>query len=303
MTASETPSGGKSLLVDRLRRSTIYREYEEAFRETTGLPFSLRAIDSFGLAHHGDPNENPFCALMAQSNQSCAGCLQLQKKIEDQAGLEPKTLKCFAGLCDSAVPVRVGDNLIAFLNTGQILLHKPSREQFVRTTRTLLKWGTEIDLKRLEEAYFQTRVVNQRQYASVLRLLAVFSQHLSALSNDLVIKEAAGEPPVVKRARVYITARHTEELTLGEVAKSVNKSAFHFCKMFKKATGMTFTSYLARVRVEKVKNLMLNPHKRISEVAYEAGFQSLSQFNRVFRGVAGESPSDYRTRLHPNEKN
>ena len=75
-------------------------------------------------------------------------------------------------------------------------------------------------------------------------------------------------------------------------------SAFYFCKTFKKATGMTFTDYLARVRIEKVKNLLLNPHKRVSEAAYEAGFQSLSQFNRVFRRIAGESPTVYRERLH-----
>jgi len=78
----------------------------------------------------------------------------------------------------------------------------------------------------------------------------------------------------------------------------VNMSAFYFCKTFKKATGMTFTDYLARVRVEKVKNLLLNPNKRVSEAAYEAGFQSLSQFNRVFRRIGGESPSTYRDRLH-----
>jgi len=75
-------------------------------------------------------------------------------------------------------------------------------------------------------------------------------------------------------------------------------SAFYFCKIFKKATGLTFTDYLARVRVEKVKNLLLNPHRRVSEAAYEAGFQSLSQFNRVFRRIAGESPSIYREKLH-----
>jgi AraC-like DNA-binding protein len=75
-------------------------------------------------------------------------------------------------------------------------------------------------------------------------------------------------------------------------------SAFYFCKTFKKATGMTFTDYLARVRVEKVKNLLLNPHKRVSEAAYEVGFQSLSQFNRVFRRIAGEAPTTYRDRLH-----
>lgn len=82
------------------------------------------------------------------------------------------------------------------------------------------------------------------------------------------------------------------------MARAVNMSAFYFCKSFRKATGMTFTDYLARVRVEKVRNLLLNPHKRISEAAYEAGFQSLSQFNRVFRRVAGEAPTAYRARLH-----
>jgi AraC-like DNA-binding protein/ligand-binding sensor protein len=300
MQDTETPSGRSRILVERLNRSKIYRDYERAFRDTTGLPLNLRSIEAFDLPHHEDPNENPFCALMAQSNQSCAACLQMQKKIEDQASLEPKTLRCFAGLCDSAVPVRVGENLIAFLNTGQILLHKPSHQEFAKTTRNLLKWGAEVDLKRLEEAYFNTRVVPKRQYESVLRLLAVFSQHLSSLSNELMVKEAAGESPAMTRARVYIAAHHTDELTLGEVAKAVNMSAFYFCKIFKKTTGITFTGYLARVRVEKVKNLMLNPHKRISEAAYETGFQSLSQFNRVFRRLAGESPSEYRERLHPS---
>jgi len=52
------------------------------------------------------------------------------------------------------------------------------------------------------------------------------------------------------------------------------------------------------VRVEIVKQLLLNPHKRVSEAAYEAGFQSLSQFNRVFRRIAGEAPSTYREKLH-----
>jgi AraC-like DNA-binding protein len=52
------------------------------------------------------------------------------------------------------------------------------------------------------------------------------------------------------------------------------------------------------VRIEKVKNLLLNPHKRVSEAAFEAGFQSLSQFNRVFKKIEGMSPSDFREQLH-----
>jgi len=289
---------GKRKLVDQLRKSQIYRDYERAFRETTGLPLVLREAESFNLPHRGDPNESPFCALMAGTNHSCAACLKLQKNLEDQATLEPKTLRCFAGFCDSAVPVRVGNNLIAFLQTGQIFLNPPTKSQFAKTARMLLAFGAEVDMGSAEEAYFQSRVVNRRQYESILRLLSIFAQHLSSISNQLMVEEESSEAPSIGKARAFILERHADEIGLGDVARSVNMSAYYFCKSFRRSTGLTFTDYLARVRVEKVKNLLLNPNKRVSEAAYEAGFQSLSQFNRVFRRVAGESPSDHRDRLH-----
>jgi AraC-like DNA-binding protein len=64
--------------------------------------------------------------------------------------------------------------------------------------------------------------------------------------------------------------------------------------MFKKAAGMTFTEYVSRVRIEKAKNLLLNPHARVSEVAFASGFQSIPHFNRVFRKYAGMAPRAYR---------
>lgn len=298
MSQEPVSSQQSRLLVAQLKRSRIFRDYEQAFRETTGLPLALRPIEAFDLPHHGDPKEAPFCALMARSNKSCAACLQLQRRVEEEARLEPQTLKCFAGLCDSAVPVRVGNNLIAFLQTGQILLHRPEAAEFVRATKELLKFGAEVDVKRLEEAYFQTRVVAKKQYDSILRLLTIFAQHLSALSNQLLVEAETTGMPSITKARTLIAERFADELSLGEVARAVNMSAFYFCKSFKKVTGMTFTDYLARVRVEKVKNILLDPNKRISEAAYDAGFQSLSQFNRVFRRIAGEPPTVYRARLH-----
>ena len=294
---AESPSRRSRTIVGQLARSEIYRDYERAFRDATGLPLSLRAVEAFDLPHQGEQNENPFCALMATSNQSCAACLQLQRKVEESAGLELKTLKCFAGLCDSAVPIRVGQDLIAFLQTGQILLHKPSKREFSQAARQLLNWGVDTDLKQVEEAYFQTRVLTKAQYESILRLLGIFAQHLASLSNQIIVQEEKSESPQIARARAFITEHQDEDVSLSEVAKAVNMSAFYFCKMFKQATGLTFTDYLARIRVEKVKNMLLDPHKRVSEVAFAAGFQSLSQFNRVFRKVAGEAPSSYRERI------
>jgi len=298
MDSRETPDRRSRVIVDQLKRSEIYRDYERAFQEATGLPLNLRPIETFDLPHQDSSYENPFCALMGSTNQTCAACLQLQRKMEEAAGLKPKTLKCFAGLCDSAVPIRVGEDLIAFLQTGQILLHRPNRREFSRIARQLIQWGADVDLKRVEEAYFRSRVLTKPQYESILRLLTIFAQHLAALSNQLIVQEEKAESPQIARAKVFITDHQGEDLSLSAVARAVNMSAFYFCKVFKQATGLTFTDYLARIRVEKVKNLLLDPHKRISEVAFAAGFQSLSQFNRVFRKIAGEAPTAYRERVH-----
>jgi AraC-like DNA-binding protein len=284
--------------IDRLKRSRIYRDYEEAFRATTGLPLNLRALDAFDLPHHNKPNENPFCALMANTNQSCAACLQHQRRVEEAAQLEVKTLKCFAGLCESTVPVRVGDNLVAYLQTGQVFIDRPDKRKFAAATRRIIQFGTQIDLKRAEETWFQSRVLDRDQYEAILRLLKIFALHLAAVGHELAIQAEHAEAPAITKARAFISVRCGEDIALAEVARAVNMSVFYFCKSFKKATGMTFTTYLARVRVEKVKNLLLNPHKRISEIAFEAGFQSLSQFNRVFRRIAGQSPLVYRAALH-----
>jgi AraC-like DNA-binding protein/ligand-binding sensor protein len=288
----------KNQLVEQLRRSQVYRDYARAFREATGLPLALKERGSFNLPHHGDPNENPFCARMAGSNHSCARCLELQRGLEDQAMAETKTVNCFAGLADSAVPVRVGEKLVAYLQTGQILLRPPTPAGLARLEEMLESLGIGEERVQLVQTFSQTRVITRAHYQSILQLLTIFAQHLSSLSNQLVVREEASELPAIRAARTYITEHHAEELTLAQVAQAVNMSPFYFCKTFRRSTGLTFTDYVARVRVEVVRQMLLDPNKRVSEAAFAAGFQSLSQFNRVFRRISGESPSAYREKLH-----
>jgi YesN/AraC family two-component response regulator len=159
------------------------------------------------------------------------------------------------------------------------------------------EWGVEADLQQLRDAYFDTRVITPKQYASSVRLLSIFAEHLSMVSNQVVVQQQTAEPPVITRAKHFILEHQNEDLSLGQVAKAVNTSTFYFCKMFKKATGVNFTDYLSRVRIEKAKNLLLNPNLRISEIAYEVGFQSLTHFNRVFKKIVGQSPTEYRSHL------
>jgi AraC-like DNA-binding protein len=293
-----TPAQDSSRSVmNHLGQSGIFHDYRQAFETATGLPLALRATGSFQSPLHQSKQVNPFCALMAANNKACASCLQLQQRMEEEATFGTRTLQCFAGLTESAVPIRVGDKVLGHLQTGQILTQAPTKARFRRVAQQLARWGSAVDVRRLETAYFQTRVLARRQYDSAVNLLAVFAQHLAALSNQVMVQEASAENPVIARARAFIAGHQGEDLTLQAVAQAVHVSEFHFCKLFKRCTGLTFTDYLARVRIESVKLLLLNPHKRVSEAAFEAGFQSLSQFNRVFHRIAGESPRQHRERL------
>jgi len=285
---------GDKQLVEKLTRSAIYRDYARAFSAATGMPLALRPVEHWQLAMHGSPDENPFCALMARSNRICAAGLEVQRKLTERAGDRRKTVTCFAGFSESAVPIRVGDQLIGFLQTGQVLLKQPSKFRFDRAAKKLVDWGATVDLGKARDAYFHTKVLSKKQYRSMLRLLEIFGRHLSILSNQLATEKSAAEPPAISRARQFIAKNQGGAICLATVAKAVNTSTFYFCKLFKRTTGLTFTEYLARVRIEKAKALLLEPNRRISEVAYDVGFQSLTHFNRVFRKIEGQSPSNYR---------
>ena len=284
-------------LTEVLASSKIYQDYERAFSETTGLPVTLRPVESWQLPHHGKRNENTFCSMVAQKSRACAACLQVQQQLADGAAVEPQSIVCHFGLCDTAVPVRLGEQLIGFLQTGQVFRRKPTNAQFERTAKLAEEWGVPVDRVELKKAYFDTRVLTPKQHESMIKLLSIFAQHLSMISNQIVVQQQNAEPPVISKAKQFIQEHQTEDLSLGDVAKAVNTSTFYFCKMFKKYTGLNFTNYLSRLRIEKAKNLLLNPNLRVSEIAYEVGFQSLTHFNRVFKKIIGQSPTEYRSQL------
>jgi AraC-like DNA-binding protein len=284
-------------LIKAISDSKVYQEYERAFNVLTGLPVSLQPVETWQLPHHGKRNENPFCALVSQKSHACAACLQAWEQLCEKAAHEPKTITCQAGLLDTAVPVRLGDRLIGYLQTGQLLDQKPTARQFDRAAKLVAGWGVEVDREVLRKAYYSTKVVTAKQHESIVKLLMIFAQHLAMLGNQIFIQQKNAEPPIIKRAKEFIYEHHTEELSLARAAKAVNMSTFYFCKMFKKVTDINFTDYLSRVRIEKAKNLLLNPNLRVSEIAFEVGFQSLTHFNRVFKKLLGQSPTEYRAQL------
>jgi AraC-like DNA-binding protein len=102
------------------------------------------------------------------------------------------------------------------------------------------------------------------------------------------------EPVEIWKARKFIHEHSDDELSLTKVAKFSNISGNHLSEKFKEVTGINFVDYIARIRVGKARDLLQNPNPRISEIAFAVGFQSLSQFNRVFKKLTRKSPTQFR---------
>jgi AraC-like DNA-binding protein/ligand-binding sensor protein len=294
-------SDSNKQLVDTLRRSKLFRRYEQVFSEATGLPLTLRPVDYWQLEHQGKKHQNPFCAMLAERPATLAVCLRAHQDIIDHTGLIPHTVTCPFGLTETAIPVKLGEKIIGYLRIGQVLRHTPAKSESTKVSRELARRGVRFSGE-IRKAWEKTPMIPPEKYNAIVRLLAFFADQLSALSNQLMTEKNNAEPPLVLRAREYIDKHKTEELSLADVAKAAGASVFHFCKVFHKATGLTFTDYVARVRLEDARTRLLNPNLRVSEIAYDVGFQSLTQFNRTFKRVFGQSPSEFRARLSSRKR-
>lgn len=283
-------------LIDALLRSRLLRDYESVFTKATGLPLALRPLDYWQLEHQGKKNENPFCALLAENPGTLAVCLQAHDEMIRHTGVLPHTVTCPFGLTETAVPVKLGDNIIGYLRIGQVLRHTPAKSDTAKMARTLSEHGMQFS-KKVRVAWEKNPLIPPDKYNATVRLLTFFAEQLSALINQIVVEKQNAEPPLVRKAREYIANNKTESLSLAAVAQASGASVFHFCKVFKKSTGLKFTDYVARVRLEDARTQLLNPNRRISEIAYDVGFQSLTQFNRMFKRVFGQSPTEFRAKL------
>jgi len=292
----ESEKYGDRELLDALAHSKLFSDHRRAFTGATGLPIALQPLESFQMPHDGCGNENPFCALLVQKSRSCGHCLNLQAGVKEAAKDVPHAAVCPAGLSETAVPVRLGNRLIGFLQTGQVFRNSPTERQFQRTLKWLQALPVDLDREALRAAYFKTRVLSGDEHGSATQLLSIFAQHLSILSNQILISNSNVEPPWTKKAKAFIREHQTESLRYADVAKFVGMSPFHFSKLFRQRTGLTFTHYLSRVRSKHSKDLLLKPDLRVSEIAYDVGFESVTHFNRVFGKLVGQSPTAFRCR-------
>src|SRR5215510_6458253 len=104
-------------------------------------------------------------------------------------------------------------------------------------------------------------------------------------------------PARLRTIKELVHARLEDELTLVEMARSVELSPAHFARMFRQSTGETPHQFVLRNRIERAKEMLRAPEARVLDVAVACGFKTQQHFARVFRHVCGASPKEYRLEM------
>lgn len=108
---------------------------------------------------------------------------------------------------------------------------------------------------------------------------------------------AAADPyisPIVLRICDFIAENFREEIDSVDIAVAADVHPKYAMTVFKKCTGMTLNDYVSLMRLSYAQALLMREDANVLQVAMESGFGSLSAFNKLFRKLAGMSPSDYR---------
>ena len=98
---------------------------------------------------------------------------------------------------------------------------------------------------------------------------------------------------LLRRTIDYMQSNLGADLPLAELAENVQMSLWHFCRMFKQATGLSPHQYLMRERIEAAKRLLVKPQASQEKIATELGFSDQSHLVTVFRRFTGFTPKQY----------
>ncbi|MFC6233094.1 helix-turn-helix domain-containing protein [Paenibacillus allorhizosphaerae] len=125
------------------------------------------------------------------------------------------------------------------------------------------------------------------------QLIAALRQHGVKVLRDLNKKESASVD-LVTQVIQYIEKHYMDDIGIGQIAGQLNVSANYLSALFHKKTGVMFVKYLTRIRMHKAKELLMNTHLQVRQVAEQVGYYSTRHFTKLFTQTFGTYPSDYR---------
>lgn len=170
------------------------------------------------------------------------------------------------------------------------------RQLFIRSQR-----GMEISGAANQQASaLMKRLLHTTDFESVLTLLQLLhvlshtSEYRLLASGGYTNQLKAGDTERMNKVHAYVMKNFREKITLDEVAAIANMTSSSFSRYFKTHHNKTFSDFLTEIRIGHSCKLLAARKMDISQVCYESGFQTLSNFNRQFKAITQYSPLAYR---------
>jgi AraC-like DNA-binding protein/ligand-binding sensor protein len=208
---------------------------------------------------------------------------------------EPAKASTVCGLIYFGMPLVAGGSTVGMLLAGPMITKIPDESDHKKITRQITAWGSTVPVQAVGAAYCAVPVIPAKRLKSAIALLSLLTNELAI--HHWLLAEREREPRCVTAAKGFIQQHATDQLTIEGIARHVSLSADHLGKIFKQSTHMTMGQYISQTRVEHVKRLLPTESCRVIEAAFTSGFQSVAQFNRVFKKYVGVNPSQYRASL------
>jgi transcriptional regulator GlxA family with amidase domain len=132
-------------------------------------------------------------------------------------------------------------------------------------------------------------VTNDHTRASSRLQSKMSTRHVGSQSNR------HSHHPKVLRAVEVLERRFTEQrLRLSDISAEIGLSAPYLDRLFKEGTGVSVAAYLRQVRIERARQLLLNPSHSIKAIAFMVGFSQVATFDRTFKRLEGSTPTEWR---------
>ena len=142
---------------------------------------------------------------------------------------------------------------------------------------------------RLSSTYIQAMLDTNGRDLREYRIAAILFEMYASLFSE---KKAAHD--YVRRVKDYIRAVYMQEISVEEIAKSMNLNRRYLSRFFKEKTGMTVQDYLIHVRMEEAKRLLLQG-KSVNEASVLCGYRDPFHFSKMFKRLFGISPGAWKT--------
>ncbi len=147
------------------------------------------------------------------------------------------------------------------------------------------------ELKNLHDSDGFERIIG---VLKLLNTLAHSTEGVPITSPDYTNTYKVSETERMQKVHNYVWQHFKDSIRLGEAASLAGMSEAAFCRYFRARANKTFTDYVSEIRIGHASKLLLDTTWTISQIAYESGFDTLSNFNRNFKKLTRQTPRDYR---------